>query len=58
MWDHIDEDEFKKTNEKVHNLIADKLKFKSLEELKKIEDELTQRCINLLCESYRVDKIF
>jgi hypothetical protein len=62
MWDMNGEDQYKKINRKVHNIIAKELGWVDLEDmlLKKedIEGTPLEKAINMLCKSYRVSKIF
>lgn len=48
------------TTVKVHNLIANKLGFNNIEDLKKSKEitNLTKKALNLLCESYKVEYIW
>lgn len=56
------EDNYLETNKKVHDMIAKKLGWDDLDNMLlargEIENTTLEKAINMLCESYRVSKIF
>jgi hypothetical protein len=61
MWDMNGEDPYAETTRKVHDMIAEKLGWTDLDQMLLNEgeiDDTLRKAINLLCESYKVTKIF
>lgn len=55
------EDQYLKTNKKVHDMIAKELDWSDLEDMLANKENINitlKKAINMLCKSYRVSKIF